>query len=217
MDKIDLLEYEKELYKQNISLIAGVDEVGRGPLCGPVVACACILPKNYQLDGLNDSKKVSEKKREKIYDILINDAISYGIGIVSPKRIDEINILEASKEAMKLAIKELNPQPEHVLIDAVKLDLEMPSTSIIKGDAKSASIAAASIIAKVTRDRMMVELDKSYPEYGYAKHKGYPTKSHIEAVKKFGIKDFYRFTFSPISDLINNSDSGDENDKKDFN
>lgn len=214
---VDLLEYEKELYKEDVSLIAGVDEVGRGPLCGPVVACACILPKNYQLEGLNDSKKVSEKKREKLYDILINDAISYGIGVVSPKRIDEINILEASKEAMKIAIKEMKQKPEHVLIDAVKLDLEMPSTSIIKGDAKSASIAAASIIAKVTRDRMMVELDKIYPEYGYARHKGYPTKAHIEAVKKFGVKDFYRFTFSPISDLINNSDSGDTNDKKDFN
>lgn len=214
---VDLLEYEKKLYKEDVSLIAGVDEVGRGPLCGPVVACACILPKNYQLEGLNDSKKVSEKKREKLYDILINDAISYGIGVVSPKRIDEINILEASKEAMKIAIKEMKQKPEHVLIDAVKLDLEMPSTSIIKGDAKSASIAAASIIAKVTRDRMMVELDKIYPEYGYARHKGYPTKAHIEAVKKFGVKDFYRFTFSPISDLINNSDSGDTNDKKDFN
>ncbi len=207
---VDLLEYEKELYKEDISLIAGVDEVGRGPLCGPVVACACILPPNYQLEGLNDSKKVSEKKREKLYDILVNDAISYGIGVVPPKRIDEINILEASKEAMKLAINNMNEKPEHVLIDAVKLDLEIPSTPIIKGDAKSASIAAASIIAKVTRDKMMVELDKKYPEYGYAKHKGYPTKAHIEAVKKFGVKDFYRFTFSPISDLINNSDSGDD-------
>lgn len=206
---VDLLEYEKELYKEDISLIAGVDEVGRGPLCGPVVACACILPKNYHLEGLNDSKKVSEKKREKLYDILVNDAISYGIGVISPKRIDEINILEASKEAMKEALKNMNQKPEHVLIDAVKLDLETPSTSIIKGDAKSASIAAASIIAKVTRDRMMLELDKKYPEYGYAHHKGYPTKAHIEAVKKFGVKDFYRFTFSPISDLINNS-SGDE-------
>lgn len=207
---VDLLEYEKELYKEDVSLIAGVDEVGRGPLCGPVVACACILPKNYELEGLNDSKKVSEKKREKLYDILINDAISYGIGIIPPKRIDEINILEASKEAMKEALNNLNKKPEHVLIDAVKLDLEVPSTPIIKGDAKSASIAAASIIAKVTRDRMMVELDHQYPEYGYAKHKGYPTKAHIEAVKKFGVKDFYRFTFSPISDLINNSDSGDD-------
>lgn len=214
---VDLLEYEKELYKKGIYLIAGVDEVGRGPLCGPVVACACILPENYQLEGLNDSKKVSEKKRERLYNILVNDAISYGIGIVSPKRIDEINILEASKEAMKLAINEMNIKPEHVLIDAVKLDLEIPSTSIIKGDAKSASIAAASIIAKVTRDKMMEDLDKVYPEYGYAKHKGYPTKAHIEAVKKFGVKDFYRFTFSPISDLINNSDSGDANDEKGFN
>lgn len=199
---MDLLEYERELYEQGITLIAGVDEVGRGPLCGPVVACACILPQNYHLDGLNDSKKVTEKKREKMYDILINDAISYGLGIVSPKRIDEINILNASKEAMKIAISNLKPQPEHVLIDAVKLDLDMPSTSIIKGDAKSASIAAASIIAKVTRDRLMYDLDKEYPEYEFGKHKGYPTKKHIENVKQYGVLDFYRFTFSPISEII---------------
>lgn len=198
---IDLLQYEKELYAQEIDKIAGVDEVGRGPLCGPVVACACILPKNYTLEGLNDSKKLSEKKRDKLYEILIKDTI-YGIGIVDPKRIDEINILEASKEAMKIAISNLNKKPEHVLIDAVKLDLDIPSTSIIKGDAKSLSIAAASVIAKVTRDKMMYELDKIYPEYGYASHKGYPTKKHIEAVKKYGIKDFYRFTFSPISEII---------------
>ncbi len=206
-EQIDLLQYEKELYKQGIKLIAGIDEVGRGPLCGPVVACACILPENYKLEGLNDSKKVSEKKREKLYDILIQDAICYGIGQVGPKRIDEINILEATKEAMQMALDNLQIKPEHVLIDAVKLNLNIPSTSIIKGDAKSASIAAASIIAKVTRDRMMIELDKKYPEYGYAKHKGYPTSAHIAAVKKYGIKDFYRFTFSPISDLINNSES----------
>lgn len=199
--EIDLLQYEKELYAQEIDKIAGVDEVGRGPLCGPVVACACILPKNYTLEGLNDSKKLSEKKRDKLYEILIKDTI-YGIGIVDPKRIDEINILEASKEAMKIAISNLNKKPEHVLIDAVKLDLDIPSTSIIKGDAKSLSIAAASVIAKVTRDKMMYELDKIYPEYGYASHKGYPTKKHIEAVKKYGIKDFYRFTFSPISEII---------------
>ena len=200
---MDMLKYERELYKKNIKLIAGVDEVGRGPLCGPVVSCACILPVNYHLEGLNDSKKVSEKKREKLYDILIKDAISYSIGISSPKRIDEINILEATKEAMISAINSLSVKPEHVLIDAVKLNLDIPSTSIIKGDANSSSIAAASIIAKVTRDRMMYELDKLYPEYGYASHKGYPTKKHIEAVKKYGTKDFYRFTFSPISDLIN--------------
>lgn len=200
--QIDLLEYEKELYKKGITLIAGVDEVGRGPLCGPVVAAACILPINYELEGLNDSKKVSEKKREKLYDILINDAICYGIGIIPPERIDEINILEASKEAMKEAINNLKQKPEHVLIDAVKLDIDIDSTPIIKGDAKSASIAAASIIAKVTRDNMMIELDKEYPEYGYKSHKGYPTKKHIEAVKQYGVLDFYRKTFAPISDII---------------
>lgn len=198
----DLLAYENELYKDGITLIAGTDEVGRGPLCGPVVAAAAILPVGYKLEGLNDSKKISEKKREKLFDILINDCVSYGIGIVSPERIDEINILEASKEAMKIAISKLDKKPEHVLIDAVKLDIDIPSTPIIKGDAKSASIAAASIIAKVTRDRMMIELDGDYPEYGYAKHKGYPTKAHIEAVKKYGVKDFYRKTFAPISSII---------------
>lgn len=198
----NLLEYETELYNKGITLIAGIDEVGRGPLCGPVVACACIMPVNYQLEGLNDSKKISEKKREKLYDILVKDAIAYGIGEVSPKRIDEINILEASKEAMRIAVNNLSVKPEHLLIDAVSINTSIPETPIIKGDAKSMNIAAASIIAKVTRDRMMIELDKEYPEYGYKKHKGYPTKAHIEAVKKYGVKDFYRFTFSPISDLI---------------
>ena len=198
----NLLEYETELYNKGITLIAGIDEVGRGPLCGPVVACACIMPVNYQLEGLNDSKKISEKKREKLYDILVKDAIAYGIGEVSPKRIDEINILEASKEAMRIAVNNLNIKPEHLLIDAVSINTSIPESPIIKGDAKSMNIAAASIIAKVTRDRMMIELDKEYPEYGYKKHKGYPTKAHIEAVKKYGVKDFYRFTFSPISDLI---------------
>ncbi len=205
---MNLLTYEKSCYKEGKKYIAGVDEVGRGPLCGPVVACACILPKNYKLEGLTDSKKLSEKKREAFYDILIHDAISYGIGIISPKRIDEINIYEATKEAMKEAIAQLNPKPDHVLIDAMPLELEMPSTSIIKGDAKSISIAAASVIAKVTRDRMMVELDKKYPQYGFASHKGYPTKKHIEAVKENGILEFYRFTFSPISDLIKEDSEG---------
>lgn len=199
---MDLLDYERDLYKDNIKLIAGVDEVGRGPLCGPVVAAACILKENYYLEGLNDSKKLSEKKRDKLFDILINECVAYGIGIVEPKRIDEINILEASKEAMKIAISNLSVKPEHVLIDAVKLDIDIPSTPIIKGDAKSASIAAASVIAKVTRDRMMYELDEKYPEYGFGSHKGYPTKKHIEAVKEHGVLDFYRFTFSPISEII---------------
>lgn len=201
---IDLLKYEKELYDKDIKLIAGVDEVGRGPLVGPVVACACILPVNYQLKGLNDSKKLSEKKREELYPILIKDAISYGIGIIDAKKIDEVNIYEASKLAMLDAISKLNVKPEHVLIDAMKLDLDIPSTSIIHGDALSLSIAAASVIAKVTRDHMMMELDEKYPMYGFKEHKGYPTKKHLEALKKYGPLDNYRFTYRPVRDLINN-------------
>lgn len=199
---IDLLEYEKELYKDGIELIAGVDEVGRGPLIGPVVAAAVILPKNYELIGLNDSKKLSEKKRDKFYDIIMNDAIAVGVGIISPEVIDEVNIYEASKLAMIDAINSLKVKPEHVLIDAMPLDLDMPSTSIIKGDAKSLSIAAASVIAKVTRDRMMYELDSKYPEYGFGSHKGYPTKKHIEALEKYGLIDGYRKTYAPIKDMI---------------
>ena len=191
----DLLEYEKELYKKGLNFIAGIDEVGRGPLCGPVVACACILPINYQLDGLNDSKKISEKKREELYEILIKDALSYGIGIISPKRIDEINILEATKEAMKEAVNNLDIKPEHLLIDAVKLDIDINSTSIIKGDAKCYSISAASILAKVTRDRIMREWDKVYPEYGFASHKGYGTSKHIAALKEYGPCPIHRRSF----------------------
>ena len=199
----DLLKYERDLYEQNIELIAGVDEVGRGPLVGPVVACAAILPVNYELKGLNDSKKLTEKKREELYPILIRDAISYGIGIIDEKIIDEVNIYEASKLAMYEAINNLKVKPQHVLIDAMKLDLDVPSTSIIKGDAKSLSIAAASVIAKVTRDHMMIELDKKYPMYGFAKHKGYPTKKHLEALEKYGPLEMYRFTYGPVRDLIN--------------
>ena len=199
----DLLKYERDLYEQNIELIAGVDEVGRGPLVGPVVACAAILPVNYELKGLNDSKKLTEKKREELYPILIRDAISYGIGIIDEKIIDEVNIYEASKLAMYEAINNLKVKPQHVLIDAMKLDLDVPSTSIIKGDAKSLSIAAASVIAKVTRDHMMIELDKKYPMYGFAKHKGYPTKKHLKALEKYGPLEMYRFTYGPVRDLIN--------------
>ncbi len=200
---IDLLKYEKELYKEGITLIGGVDEVGRGPLVGPVVAACVILPVNYSLPGLDDSKKLSEKKREQFYDIIINDAISVGIGIVDAKTIDEINILEASRLAMKKAIKDMKIKPEFILSDAMKLDNQsIPYKDIIHGDALSLSIAAGSVIAKVTRDRMMYELDKKYPEYGFAKHKGYPTKAHIENLKKFGVLDNYRFTYKPVSDLI---------------
>ena len=209
----DLLVYEKELYDKGISLIAGVDEVGRGPLVGPVVACAVILPVNYHLEGLNDSKKLSEKKRNLFYDILIKDAISYGIGIIDAKKIDEVNIYEATKLAMKEAISKLSVKPEYVLIDAMKLDLDIPSLSIIKGDAKSESIAAASVIAKVTRDRMMDELDALHPEYGFKNHKGYPTKKHLEAIKKYGVLDNYRFTYGPVRDLIISGERGKDSEK----
>ena len=203
--KVDLLKYEKELYKKGITLVGGVDEVGRGPLVVPVVADCVILPKNYKLDGLTDSKKLSEKKREKFYDIIRRDAISVGVGIVDHKTIDKINILEASRLAMKLAIEDLSVKPEHILSDAMKLDnQDIPYTDIIHGDALSLSIAAGSVIAKVTRDRMMYELDKEHPEYGFAKHKGYPTKEHIENVKKYGVLENYRLTYKPISEIIKN-------------
>ena len=201
---MDLWQYEKELFKQNINIIGGVDEVGRGPLIGPVVAACCVLPADFELDGLTDSKKLSEKKREKFYDYIIEHCVAYGVGIISPEVIDEVNIYEATKLAMKEAIKQVQKQIklEYVLIDAMPLDLDIPTNSIIKGDAKSISIAAASVIAKVTRDRMMIELDKEYPEYGFAKHKGYPTKAHIEAIDQYGLIDGYRKTYGPVKEVL---------------
>lgn len=196
-------EYENELYKKNIKLIAGVDEVGRGPLAGPVVCAAVILKEDYENDKINDSKKLTEKKREALYDVIMREALSVGIGISSEDVIDEINILQATKKAMTEAIKNLDIKPEHVLIDAVKLeDLDIPQTSIIKGDAKSISIAASSIIAKVTRDRMMIELDKKHPEYDFKNNKGYGTKKHIEAIRKYGIIKEHRKTFAPCDEYI---------------
>lgn len=212
MEKLDLLAYEKKLYKKNITLIAGVDEVGRGPLVGPVVAAAVILPKNYKLDGLNDSKKLTEKKREELYPIIMKDAISVGIGEVSPKEIDEINIYEASRKAMMIALDNLDVKPEHILVDAMPLFTDIPHDAIIHGDALSLSIAAASVIAKVTRDNMMIELDKKYPMYGFKKHKGYPTKLHLENLQKYGPLENYRFTYGPVRDLII-KDGCDKSDK----
>ena len=197
---LDNYKYERELNNKGITLIAGVDEVGRGPLIGPVVAAAVILPKDYKLEGLTDSKKLSEKKREQFYEIIKKDAISIGIGVISEKRIDEINIYEATKEAMYEAINNLNIKPEHVLIDAMKLDLNIPSTSIIKGDLLSISISAASVIAKVTRDHMLYDLDKEYPMYDLKNNKGYGTKKHIEAIKKYGITKYHRLSYKPVSD-----------------
>lgn len=199
----DNYRYERELINQGVTLICGVDEVGRGPLVGPVVAASVILPVNYHLEGLTDSKKLSEKKRNELYEIIMKDAISVSIGIKDNQIIDEVNIYEATKLAMYEAIEGLSVKPEYVLIDAMKLEkLTIPYNSIIKGDIKSESIAAASIIAKVTRDNMMYELDKDFPEYGFGKHKGYPTKAHIEAINKYGLLDNYRFTFGPVHDLI---------------
>ena len=195
-------DFENELYKKGINLIAGVDEVGRGPLVGPVVTAAVILPRDFYDERINDSKKLTEKKRELLYSVIYENAISIGIGMSSNEIIDEINILEATKKAMKEAINNLSIKPEHILIDAVKLDIDIPSTSIIKGDAKSLSIAAASVIAKVTRDRMMYELDKKYPMYNYKKNKGYPTKEHLEAINKHGIIDGYRETYGPVKDYL---------------
>ena len=199
----NLLKYEKELYKNHITLIAGVDEAGRGPLVGPVVAAAVILPKNYRLEGLNDSKQLSEKKREYFFQVLQKEAISIGVGIVSAQEIDQINILEASRKAMYLALEDLSVLPEYILSDAMSLnDIDIPSKPIIHGDALSLSIAAASVIAKVTRDHIMYELDKQYPEYNYRKNKGYPTKEHLELMKKYGITKEYRMSYRPVRLII---------------
>ena len=201
---IDLYMYEKELYEKGINYIGGVDEVGRGPLIGPVVAACCVLPEDFYLEGLNDSKKLSEKKRERFYEYIKEHAVCYGIGIISPEKIDEVNIYEASKLAMLEAIEEVRKQIplQHVLVDAMPLTLDIGVTSIIKGDAKSASIAAASVLAKVTRDRMMYELDEKYPMYGFKSHKGYPTKKHVEALQKYGLIEGYRKTYGPVKEQI---------------
>lgn len=201
----DLYKYEKELYSKGINYIGGVDEVGRGPLIGPVVAACCVLPKDFVLEGLTDSKKLSEKKRNIFFEYIKEHAISYGIGIISPEIIDEVNIYEATKLAMIEAINQVKEKInlEHVLIDAMPLDLDIESTSIIKGDSKSISIAAASVLAKVTRDNMMYELDKKYPMYGYASHKGYPTKKHLEAIKEYGLIEGYRKAYGPVKEILN--------------
>ena len=203
--KYNMYEYEENLYKNNIDYIGGTDEAGRGPLVGPVVASCVVLPKGYKNDLINDSKKLTEKKREELYDIIMKDALAVGIGIVSAKEIDEINILEASRKAMILAYEEANKKIkiQYLLTDAMKIDtLDIPVQKIIKGDAKSISIAAASIIAKVTRDRMLLELDEKYPQYGFKNHKGYPTKKHLEAIEKYGIFDEYRTTYRPVKEII---------------
>ena len=196
-----MLAYEKELYTQGIQLIAGVDEVGRGPLAGPVVAAAVILPKACKIPGLNDSKKIPKSKHKEIYEAVLQNAIAIGIGIKDNHVIDQVNIYEATKLAMREAIGQLEPQPQHLLIDAVRLDLPISQTSIIKGDANSLSIAAASIVAKVTRDQMMEEFDRKYPGYDFAQNAGYGTAKHLAGLDQLGVTPIHRRSFEPVKSM----------------
>lgn len=207
----DQYRYERKLKEQGIKLIGGVDEVGRGPLVGPVVAACVILPNKFNLEGLTDSKKLSEKKRNYYYEKIRQQAVSIGIGIIDAEKIDEVNIYEATKLAMKSAINNCNIKPEHILIDAMPLVLDIPTTSIIKGDLKSITISAASVIAKVTRDKMLIELDKEYPMYDFKNNKGYPTKKHLDAINKYGILKEHRKSYNPVTEYIKNNFSIQEN------
>lgn len=197
-----MLTYEKKLYASGLELIAGIDEVGRGPLAGPVVAAAVILPKNCKIKGLNDSKKIPKKKHQEIYDQVIEQALAIGLGFKSNQVIDQVNIYEATKLAMKEAVANLQLSPQHLLIDAMQLDLALPQTSIIKGDANSLSIAAASIVAKVTRDRLMRDYDRKFPGYDFAHNAGYGTQAHLEGLKKLGISPIHRHSFEPVKSMI---------------
>ena len=196
----NLKKIEEDIYNksENFKYICGIDEAGRGPLAGPVVVASVIMPRDSMIEGVNDSKKVSEKKREKLYDLILDEAISYGIGIIDQNEIDEINILNATKKGLTKSINELKVKPDLILVDALThIDTNgIPYESIIKGDAKSYSIAAASIIAKVTRDRIMREWDKIYPQYGFGKHKGYGTSAHISAIKEYGLCPLHRKSFT---------------------
>lgn len=197
-----LYEYEREAWGQGLEIVAGVDEAGRGPLAGPVSVAAVILPHELELPHLNDSKKLSAKMREELYEEIREKAVSVGTALVDAQTIDRVNIYQATINGMYEAIFALKPEPQQVLIDAMPLaGLEIPSRSIVKGDAKSASIAAASIIAKVTRDRLMDEYDKQYPEYGFARHKGYGTAQHIEALRKYGPCPLHRRSFEPVRSM----------------
>ncbi len=200
----DLYENEKKLWNLGYENIAGCDEAGRGPLFGPVVAASVILPHDFVLEGLNDSKKLSEKKREKYYPIIMEKALAVSVSVVEANEIDKINIYEASRQGMLRATNSLKVKPDYIITDAMPLDgfTSVPHEAIIKGDAKSITIAAASVIAKVTRDRIMYEIDKVHPEYEFKKHKGYPTKKHLELIEKYGIIDGYRRTYGPVKKYI---------------
>ena len=193
-----LKQIEEEIYNTGVETICGIDEAGRGPLAGPVVVATVIMPRDSFIEGVNDSKKVSEKKRELLYEQITNEAIAWGVGIIDQKEIDRINILNATKEGLTTAIKNLEVKPDRIIVDALKgIDtLGIPYTSIIKGDAKCYSIAAASIIAKVTRDRIMRQWDEIYPQYGFEKHKGYGTAMHMQAIREYGLCPLHRRSFT---------------------
>lgn len=195
--------YEQDLFQKGFQYIAGVDEVGRGPLAGPVVAAAVILPQTFYLPGINDSKKLSEAMREEYFKVIKKEALAVGIGIISAEIIDKVNIYEATKLAMLKAITELEMKPDHLLVDAMTLPINIPQTSIVKGDSSSISIAASSIIAKVTRDRLMKKWSDTYPQYGFEKHMGYGTNYHLEAIKKYGVVEIHRKTFAPVKEALN--------------
>lgn len=194
--------YENELKKQGYKYIVGTDEVGRGPMAGPLVVACVILPDDEIIEGLNDSKKLTEKKREELSKIIKEKAIEYQIQYMSVEEVDELNVYEASRQAMIKCIRKLKHKVDYVLSDAMPLDFEYPCLSIIKGDSKSASIAAASIIAKVERDHYMVELAKQYPMYGFDKHKGYVTKAHLQAIEQYGVCEYHRISFAPVKKII---------------
>lgn len=195
---IHLKQMEKELYQKGFQTIAGIDEAGRGPLAGPVVVAGVIMPKDSMIEGVNDSKKVSEKKREKLYDLILEEAISYSVAVIGQDCIDDINILNATKQGVSTVVEELDVRPDLILVDALThIDTKgIPYDSIIKGDAKCYCIAAASILAKVTRDRIMRQWDEIYPQYGFAKHKGYGTAAHIAAIKEYGLCPIHRRSFT---------------------
>lgn len=195
---MDLYKYENELKKQNYKYIAGTDEAGRGSMAGPLVVAAVILPSDEIIEGLNDSKQLTSKKRAALYNEIIEKAIEYKIEIINVSEVDRLNVYQASKQGMEKCIQKMKSPVDFVLSDAIQLELEIPNLSLIKGDAKSASIAAASIIAKVTRDNIMIELAKKYPEYGFDKHKGYVTKHHLEMLELHGPTEIHRRSFAPV-------------------
>lgn len=197
----DMMIFERQARDKGYKYICGIDEVGRGPLAGPVVAAAVILPEEFYLPGLTDSKKLSAEKRELFYGTILSEAVAYGVGIISPEQIDELNIYQATKAAMLMAVDELAVSPEYMLIDAMELALPIPQESLIKGDARSVSIAAASVVAKVTRDRIMIKLAEIFPQYGFDQNMGYGTKRHLEALNRDGITDYHRKSFSPVKEM----------------